>query len=193
MTKSKDINTDNERIGTLKSYIEGPKFAGLMNILRKTEFSTGTELTITAHEKGWIRETIYFSFRGEESKLENVRRIIVTVIEDYKISGFTSNNYKVKSVEVTKEHDGQYLYVNLKASKLSGVKALPERIAEELEIPIHIEEKDNGFLKGKTISIRTCGDERKLEIFKQLMQTHLVIKNNTNIYIDTPTMKKFKK
>ena len=164
-----------ECIGTLKSYIEAPKFVRVTNTLRQVKFHTDTELTITAHEKGWIKEIVYFTFRGEESQLKNVQVMLENAILNYKTSGFTSDKYKIKSLDIS-NNDEHRLNMKLQTSKFSSVKDLPKKIAESMDVPVNIKEIKNGFFKGKIISVNTLGTPKEMQSFKKLMESHLTIK-----------------
>lgn len=169
-----------EHIGTLKSYIEAPKFAEVTNMLRQVEFHTNTELTITAHEKGWIKEVVYFMFRGEDAQLKNVKSMLENSMLNYKTSGFTSDNYKIKSLDIS-HNDEHRLSMTLQTSKFSSVKELPKKVADAMDLPVKIEENNNGFLKGKTISIKTFGTNKEMQVFKRLMESHLTIKLQNSV------------
>jgi len=52
----------------IKSWVEGPKFAGIPSFLRKLAFELDVDIKIDV-DKHFIRETVYFKVEGAESKL----------------------------------------------------------------------------------------------------------------------------
>jgi hypothetical protein len=55
-------------MATFKTYIAGPRWAGLKKFLYDLATMTNVELTILDQDKGWVRETVYFKIDGEEFK-----------------------------------------------------------------------------------------------------------------------------
>ena len=73
---------ETERIGTLKSYVEGPKWADFPGFLKKICFGNDLKLEMDI-DKHWISETVYFKITGPESMLIAVEKIINETIKDY--------------------------------------------------------------------------------------------------------------
>ena len=81
MTTSLSSNKG-ERHGTLKSYGEAPRWAGLSTFLRKVAWMLDLDIKINI-EKGFIRETVFFEVEGTESKLLRFKEITEDVSRDY--------------------------------------------------------------------------------------------------------------
>jgi len=63
-----------EKTGTIKSYIEAPRWAAFPEFLRNRCFVLGLDLEIDI-DKGWIRETVRFKIEGKESKRVCIKTI----------------------------------------------------------------------------------------------------------------------
>lgn len=72
-----------ERYGSLKSYVQGPKWAGAKELLFALSIRYHVELTILDHDKGWIRETIYFKIDGFESDINTFMAHLNASLEEY--------------------------------------------------------------------------------------------------------------
>jgi len=64
-----------ERIGTLRSVAEGPRWAKFPNILRNRCYVLGLELEMEV-DKGWFTEKVRFTIKGGESALRKIKREI---------------------------------------------------------------------------------------------------------------------
>lgn len=71
-----------ERAGTLKSYVEAPRWAKFPDFLKNYCFIKGLELELDI-DKHFIRETIRFKISGSESELQRVKKVIEESIEEY--------------------------------------------------------------------------------------------------------------
>ncbi len=72
-----------ERIGTLKSYVEGPKWAAFPKFLRDACFMYELKIIHMDVDKGWIRETVRFEVEGTESNLRRLHKTIALGVEEY--------------------------------------------------------------------------------------------------------------
>ena len=55
----------------IRSYLEGPRWISLRQVLYDCARGLGIKLTIENEEKGWLRKTIFFTAEGE---LDNMHR-----------------------------------------------------------------------------------------------------------------------
>jgi hypothetical protein len=146
-----------ERMGKLESYIEAPKGLRVKNFLWDLSSAYSCPVVILDHDTGWFKETVRFRFTGEESGLLAVQKELKKAIEKYQKESFTSDTYKVKNAQVYQYEGGSMLTMIVSASKFSGMKHLPELLADHLDLPISINEDKKGFLKGKLITATTQG------------------------------------
>ena len=65
----------------VRSYIQGPRWAGIAPFLRRAAQATNCDIEINT-EKGFIRETVFFKASGEE---DDVERFIACVKESLKV------------------------------------------------------------------------------------------------------------
>ena len=71
-----------ELTGTIRSAVEGPRWAKLPQFLRDRCFILGLELEMEI-DKGWICENVRFEIEGPESKLRRFKRELEESIEAY--------------------------------------------------------------------------------------------------------------
>lgn len=72
-----------ERIGTLKSYVEGPKWAAFPKFLKDAFFMYDLKVVYMDIDKGWIRETVRFKVEGTESNLLKLQKAIEIGVKEY--------------------------------------------------------------------------------------------------------------
>lgn len=72
-----------ERIGTLKSYVEGPRWASFPEFLKNACFMYDLKIVQMDIDKGFIRETVRFEVSGTESNLNRLKNAIEAGIEEY--------------------------------------------------------------------------------------------------------------
>ena len=72
-----------ERIGTLKSCVEGPKWAAFPKFLKDACFMYDLKVVYMDIDKGFIRETVRFKVEGSESNLRRLQKDIEIGVEDY--------------------------------------------------------------------------------------------------------------
>jgi len=72
-----------ERVGTLKSYVEAPKWAAFPKFLKNTCFMYDLKVIYMDIDKGWIRETVRFKVEGGESNLRRLQKAIDIGVEEY--------------------------------------------------------------------------------------------------------------
>ena len=72
-----------ERQGQIRSYIEGPRWAGLREALYDTAVKCRLEFEVTDYTHGWLRETIFFTVRGHESNL----RSFLAIFNQWELGG----------------------------------------------------------------------------------------------------------
>lgn len=65
------------------AHLEAPRWAGTRQFLVETSARTGVELDISKHEKGLIRETIYFTVRGASEKVAHFERLLSSAAQEY--------------------------------------------------------------------------------------------------------------
>lgn len=64
-----------------KGYIEGPRWAGIADGLKKAAYGLGLDIS-TETEKGFLRETVYYTIEGEENKVNRLIRAIKSIVDD---------------------------------------------------------------------------------------------------------------
>jgi len=72
-----------ERPFALRSYIQGPRWAGLREFLFQASVATEVRLTVTEHSKGLLRETIYFTAEGHKPALQRFIDGIRSSVQEY--------------------------------------------------------------------------------------------------------------
>lgn len=65
------------------TYIEGPRWAGIRKFIMDLAMLTDTKLSNVEQDKGWFRETVYFTVSGERENLRRFQGIALKQIEDY--------------------------------------------------------------------------------------------------------------
>ena len=68
---------------TIKSYVEGPKWAGIPAFIRKVAFTFDLEVIELNEEKGWIRSTTFFKLGGKESDCIEAKKVIEESLDAY--------------------------------------------------------------------------------------------------------------
>ena len=68
---------------TIKSYIEGPKWAGIASFIRKVAFHYDLEIIQLTEDKGWIRSTTFFKLGGSEENCSKAKDVIEQSLEAY--------------------------------------------------------------------------------------------------------------
>jgi len=72
-----------ERIGTLKSYVEGPKWAASPKFLKDACFMYDLKIVRMDIDRGFIREAVRFKVEGTESNLMRLKKAIEIGVEEY--------------------------------------------------------------------------------------------------------------
>lgn len=167
-----------EREGTLKSSMEAPRWAGLKQLLYDMEIRHHCDLTILDHDKGLLRELIRYKFAGKESNLMNLKRDLERSFEEYNKDPFISGKYNVKEAKFeisSRDTTPASFNATLKVGKWSSVKELVENASEYLSIRTQFDEQNNGFLKGKTVTISAFSyDQKKMMELRKLFEGHIV-------------------
>ena len=78
----------NERVGTLKSYVEGPRWADFPKFLKDACFMHDLEIVYMDIDKGWFRETTRFKVEGSEPNLIRLQKVIADAVKEYNASRF---------------------------------------------------------------------------------------------------------
>jgi hypothetical protein len=60
---------ERERVVSVRDYIEGPRWANIPSFLKKLCWEMDLELKLEV-DKGWIRETVFFTVTGEHEVVE---------------------------------------------------------------------------------------------------------------------------
>ncbi len=71
-----------EIIGTIRSSIEGPRWAKFRSVVRGVGWERDLELELEI-EKGWVRETVRFKVVGTETKLRRFMKILDESVNEY--------------------------------------------------------------------------------------------------------------
>lgn len=71
-----------EREGTLKSWIEAPRWAGASKFIKNLAWELGLQLQIDI-DKGFFTETVRFKVSGTESKLKQFSNTYANSISHY--------------------------------------------------------------------------------------------------------------
>ena len=69
-------------VGKIESYLSAPRWAGACKFLHDLAWACSLELSITHHDKGFIRETIYYTVRGEEDRLKLFKKQFNETMEE---------------------------------------------------------------------------------------------------------------
>lgn len=67
----------------IDSYISGPRWAGVREFIYEASAATGVELVSVDSDKGFFRETVYFSVEGDISSLKKFARLLEIGVENY--------------------------------------------------------------------------------------------------------------
>jgi len=76
-----------ERMGKIRSCIQGLKCANFEKLLFELAVRNNLEFKVTDRDKGWLRETIYFEVNGKESGLRKFKTQLENVIMKYNQMG----------------------------------------------------------------------------------------------------------
>lgn len=66
------------------SYCEAPRWARTRQFLVEASARAGVELDVSKHEKGLIRETIYFTVRGASENIVRFKRLLSSAAQEYR-------------------------------------------------------------------------------------------------------------
>jgi hypothetical protein len=69
--------------GTLKSYIEAPRWAAFPKFLKDECFMLNLKIVRLDIDKGWVRETVRFEIEGGESDLLRFKRSLEASVKEY--------------------------------------------------------------------------------------------------------------
>ncbi len=58
------------------SYIKGPRWAGIRNMIRTAASHADCVVVVMDSEKSWFRESVYFTLSGEADDIEMFNRTI---------------------------------------------------------------------------------------------------------------------
>ena len=67
----------------IKTYVGGPKWAGLKDLLYELSTIYNLDLVIESHDKGWFRETIYFSLEGDAENVKAMGKHMERSLTEY--------------------------------------------------------------------------------------------------------------
>ena len=65
-----------------KSYIEGPRWAGIQSALRKGAWDVGLDIEFTV-EKGLLRETVFFEVMGDVDSVVGFKRGVEAMVREW--------------------------------------------------------------------------------------------------------------
>lgn len=65
------------------SYISAPRWSNVKRGLYALAHEFCLDFNITDHDKGWIRETIYFEVEGEEKDVEEFEKYLNTIVKQH--------------------------------------------------------------------------------------------------------------
>ena len=68
---------------TYSGYLGGLRLAGLKPFLFDCAVANGLSFRVTDHDKGWIRETIYYEVTGSAEAIEGFRKMLAAGIDRY--------------------------------------------------------------------------------------------------------------
>lgn len=66
-----------------QSYVSGPRWANVKKALYEGSAYYGLSLTIKDHDKGWIREAIYFEVSGSPANVALFRDQLISSLQEY--------------------------------------------------------------------------------------------------------------
>jgi len=70
-------------MASYQGYISGPKWAGALEALINCAHHFNLRLDIKNHQRGWLHETIFFEFTGDENNIQQSKQALWKIIEQY--------------------------------------------------------------------------------------------------------------
>lgn len=136
-----------------------------------------------------LMESVKFTFTGTEENLEKLTEAYKVYLHKIELSGQLNAEYKVNEVKDYTWSENNF-NVNLVVDKSSKIKDIPTVIAEKLDLDYEVVEKSNGFLKGKTVSMKVSGHKIKLEQFVNLVSSYITLPNKDLATVESVKSKK---
>jgi hypothetical protein len=156
-----------------KGNLSAQKNSNILSVLQGIGDENCCELTFTTSE---INDTriISYQYKGEQNNIDTVQ----TEINELKLNiaqQHLSHYFPTYNVNrVTKEMTEHELKLSVNVNKFSNFMSLAQAVALELDIPTRIYEKNQGFLKGKDVSIQVMGNSKELTKFQNLINNFIV-------------------
>lgn len=154
-----------------ETYLQAPKAMQPKHFLYDLNLRHGTNLEILDHDKSFLNETIRFKFSGERHKVEALReeykQIVLEVIEKQHKNKFYTERCKVDEITVT--YGVSNLNIDIISSKSEKIHRMALDIKNHFGIDYTLTQKDNGFLRGKTVSIEVNGSHEDRQLFVNTM------------------------
>ncbi len=181
------MDTNKEAIQTWENEVVVEKRAGVRLLFEKLAKDNYCSFDIIKDRSTFAVDQFSFKFQGSQTNLDTlISELELAVIKWNIPSEIKNHNYKISSI-IEKEHTDKSLAYEIKSSKYSKVKDLVEILSDELNVNFKISEKNNGFLKGKTVEFSTKGERDKMEKFKLIFQS--ILKRSEEIYNSKPKLR----
>jgi hypothetical protein len=154
---------------TWTTHIEVGGFAGVKPFLVDLAESNNCQLRILKDDPTFWKDRLIVEFRGSTENLSDLQDEFILSMTKFNLPSYITNaNYKIKKIEEKDSDYNREIVFEVNSSKRSEIKELVEAVADELLVAHKVSEKNNGFLKGKTVHISVLGDRDKLEKFKTI-------------------------
>jgi len=149
--------------------IECGGFAGLKPFLVRLSEDHDCRIKILSDRPTFWRDKLTVEFKGTKENLSELQNELILSMTMFNLPSYVKNaKYKIKAIEEKESYNSREMIFELNASKSSKIKELAEAVADEVFVAHDVSEKNNGFLKGKTVQISALGDRDKLEKFKAI-------------------------
>ncbi len=157
---------------TWKQDIEVISFAGLKPFLVNLAESNRCGFKILKDNSTFWKDKLTVEFSGTTENLTTLKEEFILSVTKYNLPGnVTTADYNVQSIEEEESNYIRELNLKVNASKRTDIESLVEAVADELMLAHEVNEKSNGFLKGKTVNVTVLGDWDKLPKFKAIFES----------------------
>jgi hypothetical protein len=154
---------------TWRQEIEVGGFAGVKPFLANLAEDHNCSLKVLKDDPTFWKDRLIVEFRGTLENLTTLKdEFILSMIKYNLPSTVKTETYKIKAIEEKESNYSREIIFEVNSSKSTKIKELAEAVAEELWMVSKVSEKNNGFLKGKTVQVAALGDRDKLEKFRKI-------------------------
>lgn len=162
-----------QNLYTYSGQLDAHKNSNILSVLEDVAHNNACKLIYNTSEIN-RKIVIAYNYTGEQKHINAVESELNALKFNMALQHLNYYFAKYKVNSVTQEVSDHDFKLSVNVNKFSDFMSLAQAVALELDIPTRIYEKNNGFLKGKDVSIQAMGNSKELTKFQNLINNFIV-------------------